>query len=110
MKEIECKIFGPHQTLSVSSPIFRLNLPPIEVVMKPLTWTPKTELAVIRASLPASLGQEKLHEMQKPQPRADHPQAVADVCRALEVSAPLFTAGSSNMEGCRRSRAEPISY
>ena len=36
-------------------------------------------------------------------------QTVADVCRALEVSARLITAGSSYMAGCRRSRAEPIS-
>jgi len=52
----------------------------------------------MRASLPARIGQEKPHESQTPQPRADHPQAataeqllnqgqaVADVCRALEVS------------------------
>jgi hypothetical protein len=38
-----------------------------------LTWTPKTEPALMRASLPARLGQEKPHETQTPQPRADHP-------------------------------------
>ena len=41
----------------------------------PLTWTPKTEPVLMRASLPARIGQEKLHETQTPQPRADHPQA-----------------------------------
>jgi transposase-like protein len=56
----------------------------------------------MRASLSARLGQEKPHETQTPQPRADHPQAetadqhlnqgqsVADVCRALEVSAATY--------------------
>ena len=39
----------------------------------------------MRASLPATLGQEKPHETQTPQP-----QAVADFCRALEVSAPTY--------------------
>lgn len=42
-----------------------------------LTWTPETEPALMRASLPARIGQEKLHESQTPQPRADHSQ-VAD--------------------------------
>jgi hypothetical protein len=42
-----------------------------------LTWTPETELVLMRASLPARIGQEKLHKSQTPQPRADHPQ-VAD--------------------------------
>jgi hypothetical protein len=42
-----------------------------------LTWTPETEPALMRASLPARIGQEKPHESQTPQPRADHPQ-VAD--------------------------------
>ena len=37
-----------------------------------VTWTPKTEPALMRASLPARLGQEKPHETQTPQPRADH--------------------------------------
>jgi hypothetical protein len=40
-----------------------------------LTWTPKTEPVLMRAFLPARIGQEKLHETQTPQPRADHPQA-----------------------------------
>jgi hypothetical protein len=40
-----------------------------------LTWTPKTEPALMRASLSARLGQEKPHETQTPQPRAGHPQA-----------------------------------
>jgi hypothetical protein len=39
-----------------------------------LTWTPETEPALMRASLPARIGQEKPHESQTPQPRADHPQ------------------------------------
>ena len=38
-----------------------------------LTWTPKTDPALMRASLSARLGQEKPHETQTPQPRADHP-------------------------------------
>ena len=38
-------------------------------------WTPETGPALMRASLPARIGQEKLHESQTPQPRADHPQA-----------------------------------
>ena len=42
-----------------------------------LTWTPETEPALMRASQPARIGQEKPHESQTPQPRADHPQ-VAD--------------------------------
>ena len=40
-----------------------------------VTWTPKTEPALMRASLPARLGQEKPHETQAPHPRTDHPQA-----------------------------------
>ena len=40
-----------------------------------LTWTPKTDPVLMRASLSARLGQEKPHETQTPQPRADHPQA-----------------------------------
>ena len=40
-----------------------------------VTWTPKTEPVLMRASLPARIGQEKPHESQTPQPRADHPQA-----------------------------------
>jgi len=40
-----------------------------------LTWTPKTEPVLMRASLSARLGQENPHETQTPQPRADHPQA-----------------------------------
>ena len=42
-----------------------------------VTWTPETEPALMRASLPARIGLEKPHESQPPQPRADHPQ-VAD--------------------------------
>ena len=41
----------------------------------PVTWTPKPEPMLMRASPPARLGKEKLHESQTPQPRADHPQA-----------------------------------
>ena len=37
--------------------------------------TPETDPALMRASTPARLGQEKPHETQAPQPRADHPQA-----------------------------------
>ena len=33
-----------------------------------LTWTPKTDPALMRASLSARLGQEKPHETQTPQP------------------------------------------
>ena len=40
-----------------------------------LTWTPKTEPVLMRASQPARLGQEKPHETQAPHSRADHPQA-----------------------------------
>jgi hypothetical protein len=40
-----------------------------------LAWTPETDPVLMRASLPASLGQEKPHEAQAPHPRADHPQA-----------------------------------
>ena len=43
--------------------------------LEELTWTPETEPAPVRASLPARIGQEKPHESQTPQPRADHPQA-----------------------------------
>ena len=39
-----------------------------------LTWTPKPEPMLMRASPPARLGKEKPHESQTPQPRADHPQ------------------------------------
>ena len=41
---------------------------------------PKTDPALMRASLSARLGQEKPHETQTPQPRADHSQAAQ--CRA----------------------------
>jgi hypothetical protein len=70
--------------------------------MRPLTWTPETELVLLRASQAARLGKEKPHETQAPHTRADHPQAahreqllnqgrcVADVCRALEVSTPTY--------------------
>ena len=40
----------------------------------PVTWTPETEPALMRASLQARIGQEKPHETQTPQPRADHSQ------------------------------------
>ena len=40
-----------------------------------VTWTPETEPVLMRASLPARLGQEKPHETQAPHSRADHPQA-----------------------------------
>ena len=33
-----------------------------------VTWTPKTDPALMRASLSARLGQEKPHETQTPQP------------------------------------------
>ena len=39
-----------------------------------VTWTPKPEPMLMRASPPARLGKEKPHESQTPQPRADHPQ------------------------------------
>ena len=47
-----------------------------------LTWTPKPEPMLMRASPPARLGKEKPHESQTPQPRSqrllrrstDHPQ------------------------------------
>jgi len=39
-----------------------------------LTWTPKTDPMLMRASPPARIGKEKPHESQTPQPRADHPQ------------------------------------
>jgi hypothetical protein len=67
-----------------------------------LTWTQKTEPALMRASLPARLGQEKPHETQIHNPEQiirklrtaeqllNQGQAVADVCRALEVSAPTY--------------------
>ena len=40
-----------------------------------LTWTPETEPALMRASQPARLGQEKPHETQASHSRADHSQA-----------------------------------
>ena len=49
--------------------------PPYPLATMLLTWTPKTEPVLMRASLPARIGQEKPHESQTPQPRADHPQA-----------------------------------
>jgi hypothetical protein len=67
-----------------------------------LTWNPETEPALMRASPPARLGQEKPHETQAPHSRTDNPQAataeqllnqgqtVADVCRTLEVSAQTY--------------------
>ena len=47
---------------------------PIITYIARLTWTPKTEPALIRASLSARLGQEKPHDTQAPHPRADQPQ------------------------------------
>ena len=46
-----------------------------EPLLITVTWTPKPEPMLMRASPPARLGKEKLHESQTPQPRADHPQA-----------------------------------
>ncbi len=40
-----------------------------------LTWTPETEPALMKASPPARLGQEKPHEAQAPHTRTDNPQA-----------------------------------
>jgi len=51
-----------------------------------VTWTPKTAPALMRASLSARLGQEKPHETQTPQLRADHPQAAQ--CRATAQPRP----------------------
>ena len=42
---------------------------------EPVTWTPKTEPVLMRASQEARLGQEKPHEAQAPHTRTDHPQA-----------------------------------
>ena len=47
----------------------------VDAELASVTWTPKTEPALMRASLSARLGQEKPHETQAPQPRAGHPQA-----------------------------------
>ena len=47
---------------------------PRMMVVLLLTWTPKPEPMLMRASPPARLGKEKPHESQTPQPRADHPQ------------------------------------
>jgi hypothetical protein len=47
----------------------------LQAVEASVTWTPKTEPVLMRASLSARLGQEKPHETQAPQPRTDHPQA-----------------------------------
>jgi hypothetical protein len=44
-----------------------LKRPPLRFSL-PLTWTPKTEPVLMRASLPARLGQEKPHETQASQP------------------------------------------
>ena len=69
----------------------RMNRPPTDtapskVRAAQLTWTPKTDPALMRASLSARLGQEKPHETQTPQPRADHPQAAQ--CRAAAQPRP----------------------
>jgi uncharacterized protein (DUF924 family) len=47
----------------------------LEAEVEQVTWPPKTEPDPMRASLSARLGQEKPHETQTSQPRADHPQA-----------------------------------
>ena len=50
-----------------------------------------------------------IRKLRTAEQRLNQGQAVADVCRALEVSAITYFAVSSYMAGCRRSRAEPIS-
>lgn len=62
-------------TISVLPVLLMMSL--VTALLLILTWTPETEPALMRASLPARIGQEKLHESQTPQPRADHSQ-VAD--------------------------------
>ena len=87
----------------------------------PVTWTPKTEPALMRASLPARIGQEKPTETQTPQPRADHPQAayragqllnqgqtVADVSRALGVSAPTYHRWQKLYSGMKATEAKRL--
>ena len=66
--------------LGVTDPVPALNTPAISYQLHQcfwggVTWTPETDPALMRASLPARIGQEKLHESHTPQPRADHSQA-----------------------------------
>ena len=77
-----------HFTLKTLKGLSNLRQQCAEVTGSPknVTWTPKTDPALMRASLSARLGQEKPHETQTPQPRADHPQAAQ--CRATAQPRP----------------------
>ena len=56
--KLNVRFFRPHQALFLSSPIFRVNLPPIEVVMKPKTCSTQARIADLTEfrSLASSLG------------------------------------------------------
>jgi fumarate hydratase class II len=60
---------------SIGDDLIPREMIPAYAIVKKVTWTPETEPALMRASLPARLGQEKPHETQAPHPRTDHPQA-----------------------------------
>ena len=74
----------------------------LKVGRDPLTWTPKTEPVHKRASQEARLGQEKplkhkrhtpeqiIRKLRTAEQLLNQGQSVADVCRALEVSAPTY--------------------
>jgi len=68
-----------------------------------MEWTPNTYPALTRASLPSRLGQDKPHETQRrhnyeqiirklrcAELLLNQGQTVADVCRALEISAATY--------------------
>jgi transposase-like protein len=69
---------------------------------KLLTWTPKTEPVLMRASLPARMARRSPMKRKRHNPEQiirklrtaeqllNQGQSVADVCRALEVSAPTY--------------------
>jgi transposase-like protein len=71
-------------------------------LLEEMTWTPKTEPVLMRASLPARMARRSPMKRKRHNPEQiirklrtaeqllNQGQSVADVCRALEVSAPTY--------------------
>ena len=85
-----------------------------------LTWTPKPEPMLMRASAPARLGKEKPHKVKRHSPEQiirklrtaeqllSQGQAVSDVCRALEVSPATYHRWQQLYGGMKASEAKRL--
>jgi hypothetical protein len=71
-----------------------------EVAVGQLTWTSEIELALMRASLPARIGQEKPQKVKRHSPVAEGFSAGVQIIRKLRTAEQLLNEGQAGADVC----------